>query len=129
MIEHPYLIALALIEQEGKRALPIGGKSLKKALPSDYDPKEEGSLLIQELLLRVFQKSEDAPIKRAFAQNSLLLIQIPIDSMQENIPQLKAQWINTGNNQKFISELQIICEGVWNVIFTKQEGLKVSRLN
>ena len=129
MIEHPYLIALALIEQGGKRALPLGGKSLKVALPIDKDPKEEGSSIIQQLLLRVFQRSEDHPIKRAFAQNSLLLIQIPIHSMQEHIPRLKAEWINTGNSEKFISELQIICKGVWSVIFTKQEGIEVSKLN
>ncbi len=129
MIEHQYLIALALIEQGGKRALPLNGKSLKVPLPQNTSPNEESSSIVQQLLLRVFQRSEDDPIKRAFGQNSLLLIQIPIDSMQQHLPRLKSEWINTGNSTKLISELQTICQGVWKVIFTKQEGIEVSKLN
>ena len=129
MLDQPYLVALALIEQGGKRSLPLGGKSLKESLPENHTPNVEGSLIVQQLLLRIFQKSEDGPIKRAFAQNSLLLIQVPIDSMQANIPILKAEWINSGNSEKFISELQKICQGVWSVIFSKQEGIKVLKLN
>ena len=32
MSEFPYLIAIALIEEEGTRAMPLGGKSLQKQL-------------------------------------------------------------------------------------------------
>ena len=30
MADYPYLLALALIEEEGKRAMPLGGKTLKE---------------------------------------------------------------------------------------------------
>ena len=39
MIHHPYLIALALIKQEGKRYLPLGGKSLREGI----DPMTENA--------------------------------------------------------------------------------------
>ena len=38
MADAPYLIALALLEQNGARALPLGGRSL----PSDADPASGG---------------------------------------------------------------------------------------
>ncbi len=128
MIEHPYLIALALIKQDGKRALPLGGKSLRQTLSPNCSPELEGAALIQQLLLRVFQKSEDAPVTRAFENNSLLLIQVPMNSIQGDIPRLKAEWIITGDSKKLLSELQKICEGVWNVVFTKNEGIIFSNL-
>ncbi len=128
MAKHPYLIALALIEQEGKRALPIGGKSLKTALAKAANPEREGAPLIQDLLLRIFQKSDAASLNRAYGEKSLLLIQISMYSMQEKIPLLKAEWINNGNSEKLISELQTICEGVWTVTFTKGSGTNFESL-
>ncbi len=128
MLGQPYLIALALIEQKGKRFLPLGGKSLKSSLPADSNPREESSELIQQLLLRVFQKSSHSPIRRAAEEDSLILIQVDITSIQEEIPRLKAEWISTGNSTKFFSELRMICQGLWRITFTKGEGINFSTL-
>ena len=38
MADAPYLIALALLEQQGERAMPLQGKSLREPLPDDGDP-------------------------------------------------------------------------------------------
>ena len=127
-MEHPYLIALALIEQNGKRTLPLGGKSIAQALPQNYCPRKESTDLVQQLLLRIFQKTDVTNVKRANGDQSLLLIQVPLSLMQERIPLLKAEWINTGNSKKLFSELQIICEGIWAVRFLKGEGVIISKL-
>ncbi|MFM7550873.1 MAG: hypothetical protein ACKO8I_18830, partial [Cyanobacteriota bacterium] len=65
MAEAPYLIALALLEQDGQRAMPLQGKSLGEARPSDGGPGEEGRGQALELLVRVWQRSEQAPLRRA----------------------------------------------------------------
>ena len=54
MAESPYLVALALAEQEGRRILPLTGKSRPAAL-LPADPGEEGRTLALELLLRLWQ--------------------------------------------------------------------------
>ena len=35
MPEYPYLVAIALVEQDGKRLMPIGGKSIKEVIRID----------------------------------------------------------------------------------------------
>ena len=127
-MEHPYLIALALMEQDGSRLLPLGGKSIKKALLPNANPGETGESLILQLLLRVIQKSETAPLRRAYKTQSLLLIEIPMISMQEKIPLIKAEWISSGNNPRFMSELQTISTKVWSVSFEKGQGVHFSKL-
>ncbi len=129
MIEYPYLIAIALIEQDGERLMPLGGKSLTTALNNNENPMIIGQSLIQQLLIRVFQLSEKAPVKRYFGNKSLLLIQIPMLAMQEQIPLIKSEWINTGETEKLISQLNEICEGVWQVLFTREEGLSCSKVH
>ena len=52
MIEYPYLIAIALIEQDGERLMPLGGKSLTTALNNNENPMIAGQSLIQQLLIR-----------------------------------------------------------------------------
>ncbi|MEY4802534.1 MAG: hypothetical protein RLZZ274_1265, partial [Cyanobacteriota bacterium] len=48
----PYLVALALVELDGKRALPLTGKSQREA--SGGEPGEAGRTLALELLLRLW---------------------------------------------------------------------------
>ena len=62
MSKYHYLIALALIEQNNVRAMPLGGKSLKSSLGGS-DPGKTGEDLAKELLIRVFQRSEKGTLK------------------------------------------------------------------
>ena len=124
--EFPYLIALALIEKDGKRALPLGGKSLTKEIKQDEDPGQAGENLAKDLLLRIFQQSEDVPIQRAAGDLSLLLVQIGIEDMQNKIPVIKAEWIRSGDKGYFLSELRESCKGVWSLSYTKDGGAKFS---
>lgn len=70
MADAPYLIALALLEQNGKRSLPLSGKS-QSLPPSNVDidghqarhdmPSDDGKALALELLLRIWQRTDDGP--------------------------------------------------------------------
>jgi hypothetical protein len=53
MAEAPYLVALALLEIGGKRALPLAGRSLKASDAEAPDPGDRGRTLALELLLRL----------------------------------------------------------------------------
>ncbi len=129
MIEHPYLIAFALIEQKTTRAMPLGGKSLKHVIPSEFQPGQAGEGLAMELLMRVFQRSEDAPLRRAAGENSLFLVLIPMEYLQDKIPLIKSEWLKSGDNKKFFSQLYDLCEGVWALNFSKGHGIQFSRLD
>ena len=128
MNEHLYLLALALIDQEGKRFMPLGGKSISKFIDPSSSPGVTGEGLASDLLLRVFQKSESGSLRRSNGEKSLLLIQLPMDLMQERIPLIKAQWIKTGDNQKLMAELQLICNGIWSAVFNREDGLNFSKV-
>ena len=128
MTEHPDLIALALIEQEGKRSLPLGGKSLTTAIDTNSNPGEIGENLAQQVLLRVLQKTDEKPLRRAFGEKSLLLIQVSMVSMQEQIPLIKANWISSGDNTKLIYDLRNLCDGVWSMTFSREKGIHFCNL-
>jgi len=53
MADAPYLIALALLEQDGRRAMPLQGKSLREPIAADADPGAVGNQQVLELLLRI----------------------------------------------------------------------------
>ena len=91
MADAPYLVALALLEIRGKRALPLTVQSLASG-PQGSDPGERGRTLALELLLRLWQRSEEGPIQRAAGENSLLLVELPLERMTEQLPLLKADW-------------------------------------
>ena len=128
MIDYPYLIALALIEQEGKRYMPLGGKSLSSAISLNSNPGETGSGLAQQVLLRVLAKSQSSPIRRVYGEKSLLIVQIPMNVMQEQIPLIKASWINSGNSEKLIEDLKSLCEGGWSMSFTRDKGIHFDKV-
>ena len=53
MAEAPYLVALALFEQDGGRAMPLAGRSQLSAAADDEAPVPLGHALVLELLLRI----------------------------------------------------------------------------
>ncbi len=129
MLLYPYLIALALIEQEGIRAMPLCGKSLKEVIQEDSDPGFQGENLANQLLIRIFQKSEKAPLRRAAGDTSLLFLQIPMEELQGTLPACKADWIRSADTALFLSRLNSICHGIWTLQFNRDDGLKFKRLD
>lgn len=129
MADAPYLIALALLEQNGERAMPLQGKSLREPLPADGDPGEVGHQQALELLVRVWQRSDQGSLGRAGAAHSLLLITVPIEALQDQVPALKARWLNSGDTAALLQELRQIASGVWSLELEPRQPLRYSRLH
>ena len=124
MAEAPYLVALALLEQEGKRALPLNGKSLAVAAAEAPDPGDDGRSLVLELLLRLWQRSEEGALRRAAGDASLLLVQLPLEVLQEQLPRLKARWVGGGSTADFLSELGALAIRAWSVSIARYEPVR-----
>ncbi|WP_320667826.1 hypothetical protein [Prochlorococcus sp. MIT 1307] len=129
MSEFPYLVALALFEQEGKRFMPIGGKSLQDPIKNDAIPDNKIERIALELLLRLIEKSDNGSIQRVNGKKSLLIMQIPMEVMQEKLPRIKADWIQTGETEIFIENLCALCHGVWSIEFAKYQGLVMEAID
>ena len=65
MASQDYLIAIALIEQNLVRAMPLGGKEIKDTLEEAENFKKLGEEVILNLLLRVFQRSDEGALKKS----------------------------------------------------------------
>jgi hypothetical protein len=131
MANAPYLVALALVELDGKRALPLTGKtqSAAAAHPANApanDPGDDGRTLALELLLRLWQRSDEGPLQRAAADNSLLLIEIPLDVMSEQLPLLKASWLASGDTAAFEASLKALVIRGWRMGIAKYEPVSFS---
>ena len=128
MADAPYLIALALLEQNGERALPLQGKSLREPLTADGDPGEVGRQQALELLVRVWQRSDQGALNRAAGDRSLLVVAVPIEALQEELPALKAQWLNSGDTDVLVQGLSALGSGVWSLNLEPRQPLTYARL-
>ncbi len=124
MAEAPYLVALALLEQEGKRALPLNGKSLPAAAAEAPEPGDDGRTLVLELLLRLWQRSEEGALRRAAGDGSLVLVELPLEALQEQLPQLKARWVGGGATADFQAELAALAIRGWRVAIARYEPVR-----
>ncbi len=125
MADAPYLVALALVELNGKRSLPIAGRSQSENAAHHADPGQEGLTLVLELLLRLWQRTDEGPLQRAAGETSLLLLEIPLTEMSEQLPILKARWLADGDTQAFQADLQTLAHRGWRVLFTKYEPVSL----
>ncbi len=128
MADAPYLIALALLDQGGQRAMPLQGKSLREPLPPDGDPGEVGRLQALDLLVRVWQRSDQGPLSRASGDQSLLVVAVPIEALQEDLPALKAAWLNSGDTAALVHGLTELGSGVWSLTLESRQPLSYRRL-
>ena len=119
MADNPYIVALALFEQKGARAMPLAGKSQKTVVAAGDQPEELGRSLILELLLRVWQRSENGPLKRACGVKSLLLVELAMERLPEDLPALKAAWLNSGDTEAFRAGLRAMCGRAWTMSIAK----------
>lgn len=124
----PYLIALALLEQGNERAMPLQGKSLKQAISADGTPGEIGERLVAELLLRIWQRSEQGALRRAAQDHSLLLVEVPIEALQTTLPALKAAWIRSGDLEALLQDLAAQASGLWRLELPHRQAPQFIRL-
>jgi hypothetical protein len=127
-MDAPYLLVLALLEQDGRRAMPLQGRSLREPIAAGAEPGEEGRRLALELLLRVWQRSETGPLRRAAAEQSLLLVEVPIEALQEQVPAFKARWIRDGDTQALLAGLAALGGGLWSLAIEPRGPLQLRSL-
>ena len=108
LADAPYLVALALINQAGVRAMPLGGRSLPvdAGEPVDEAPHAMAHEVVLELLVRVWQRSDDGDLRRAAGVGSLLLVELSMERLNDALPVLKAAWLETGDTAAFHQGLQ-----------------------
>lgn len=121
MADAPYLVALALVEIGGQRALPLTGKSQSPTAADGADPGESGRTLALELLTRLWQRSDEGPLQRAAGEASLLLLEMPLESMSEQLPLLKANWVSGGSTEALLGSLQDLAIRGWRISMAKYE--------
>lgn len=121
MADAPYLVALALVEFSGKRALPLTGKSQTATAADAPDPGADGRTLALELLLRLWQRSEEGPLQRAAGDPSLLLVEIPMEVMSDQLPLLKANWLSGGETEALLTNLKGLAIRAWRITIAKYE--------
>ena len=129
MEEQKYLIAIALADQNNKRLMPIGGKTFARVDASNHAPKKEAEKVILDLLLRLFKRTNEGTLKISNEKTGLLLAEISFESMQNNLPIIKSNWINYGNTDNLIDKLKSICSNLWSIEYKKHEGIIFNELN
>jgi len=115
MADAPYLVALALLERGGQRALPLSGQSQGAEAAASEEPGSLGHSLALGLLLRLWQQSAATPLRRIDSPASLLLVELPLEQMSERLPQLKADWLNSGDTAAFHRALAELALSGWTV--------------
>ena len=128
MANQDYLIAMALIEQNGIRALPLGGKEIKDDLKNDDNFKKLGEEVVLNLLLRVFQRSDEGPLKRASEDQGLLLVHMHPKRMQKELPFIKSEWIRDGDTNQFLKYLGNLSKEIWTASFIKYKGVEFTSI-
>ena len=123
MDEQKYVIAIALAEQKNKRLMPLGGKTFSGVDTLSQSSKKEVEKIILDLLLRIFQRTTEGSLKISNDETGLLLAEISLESMHNNIPVIKSNWINSGDTDTLIEKLKSICSNLWSIKFQKHEGI------
>ena len=129
MADAPYLIALAMVEIDGRRALPLNGRSLPAAVvaAAESEPAAPGELgrdQALELLLRLLERSDNGGLKRLAGTESLLLLQMPLERMSERIPVLKASWLAGGDTAVLLDGLRQIADCGWQIEAARGEAIR-----
>ena len=117
-----------LEEQNSVRAMPLGGKEIKDNLEETDHFKKLGEEVILNLLLRVFQRSDEGALKRASEDNGLLLVHMHPKRMQKELPFIKSEWIRDGDTQQFIKYLSNLSKEIWTATFVKYKGLEFTSI-
>tara|TARA_Y100001968_G_scaffold163470_1_gene149472 strand:+ start:581 stop:976 length:396 start_codon:yes stop_codon:yes gene_type:complete len=128
MEEQKYLIAIALAEQNNKRIMPIGGKTFVSNDSVSQVPIKEAEKILLDILLRLFKRTTEGKLKVSNIETGLLLAEIIFENMQRDLPIIKSNWINTGDTDTLIEELNSICSNLWSIQYKKHEGMIFNKI-
>ena len=128
MASQDYLIAVALIEQNGLRAMPLGGKEIKDNLESIESFNKLAQEITLNILLRVFHRSDEGALKRASEDKGLLLVHMHPKRMQKELPFIKSEWIRDGDTAQFLKYLGNLSKEIWTASFVKYKGIEFTSI-
>ena len=128
MADSPYLVCLALISQEGSRSMPLGGRSQQQNVSPGEAPEALAHVLALELLLRIWQRSDNGPLQRADGSEALLLVELQMERLPEDLPRIKADWLNSGDTPAFKAALQSITLRGWSFSMEKFKPVTLNQL-
>ena len=128
MASQDYLIAVALIEQNGLRAMPLGGKEIKDNLESIESFNKLAQEITLNILLRVFHRSDEGALKRASEDKGLLLVHMHPKRMQKELPFIKSEWIRDGDTGQFLKYLGNLSKEIWTASFVKYKGIEFTSI-
>ena len=128
MASQDYLIAIALIEQNDVRAMPLGGKEIKDSLDDPNNFNKLGQEVILNLLLRLFQRSDEGALKRTSEDKGLLLVHMHPKRMQKELPFIKSEWIRDGDTNQFLKYLGNLSKEIWTASFIKYKGIEFTSI-
>ncbi len=128
MASQDYLIAIALIEQNGLRAMPLGGKEIKDNLESIESFNKLAQEITLNILLRVFHRSDEGALKRASEDKGLLLVHMHPKRMQKELPFIKSEWIRDGDTAQFLKYLGNLSKEIWTASFVKYKGIEFTSI-
>ena len=128
MASQDYLIAIALIEQNNERAMPLGGKEIKGDIEDKEVFKKQAEDVILNLLLRLIQRSDDGAIKRLSAEKGLILVHMHPKRMQKELPFVKSEWIRDGDTTQFLQYLGNLSKEIWTTSFIKYKGVEFTSI-
>ena len=84
-------------------------------------PSDDGKALALELLLRIWQRTDDGPLSRAVGAHSFLLVEMPMERLPADLPALKASWIQSGDFSTFLVDLKKMAVRGWSLEFAKHQ--------
>ncbi len=128
MASQDYLIAIALIEQNNERAMPLGGKEIKTNIEDKGNFKILAEDVTLNLLLRLFQRSDEGSIRRLSEEKGLLLVHMHPKRMQKELPFIKAEWIRDGDTGQFLQYLGNLSKEIWTSSFIKYQGVEFTSI-
>ena len=95
--------------------MPLAGKSQAVVAAEGNAPDQLGKELALDLLLRVWQRSDDGPLQRAAAADSLLLVELPMERLPEDLPRIKADWLSSGDTFACLQALKQMSLRAWRL--------------
>ena len=128
MEDSTYLIALGLYLQAGKRFMPINGKSISKDKIDESFLIDISKSICLELFTRIWNKSDENPLQRIKLEEGIFVIQIPMDLMNDKLPLIKSEWINSGDNNKLITQLKTISKSLSILKWERYKGIEFVNL-
>ena len=118
----------SLIDQNSVRAMPLGGKEVKENLDEPEIFKKLGEEVVLNLLLRVFQRSDEGALKRVSEDKGLLLVHMHPKRMQKELPFIKSEWIRDGDTNQFLKYLGNLSKEIWTASFIKYKGVEFTSI-